>query len=248
MLPYDGILVKSTSATLIAILNSFNQALFSQKQRRSTFWITLIPPKLGVKFDYCTPNQAVLPRLSAMNKIECLLHDGQRICYQPTDVPFYHTDRLDIIPGIPDTTLALVAPVLAYWFLSLIFHVLDVSEWKWLDRYRIHESAEVKSRNLATRSQVVLAVIIQQVIQTILGYLWVDEKPLVTPAIRRQQMEFVGVWVIKFILTLFGKEMGCKLLQVKGSNLVYFIYWWGIPITQFVIAMCAIQLFFMRVD
>ena len=185
-----------------------------------------------------------------MNKVECLVHIDQKICYQSADVPFYHIDRHDIIPGIPDTTFVLVAPVLAYWSLSLVFHALDISEWKWLEKYRIHESAEVKNRNLATRSQVVWAVIIQQVIQTMLGYLCVGERPLVTPAIRGRQIETIGVWVVKAIQTLLGKEMGSRLLQLKGPDLVYFIYWWGIPITQFVAAMCVyiFVLIFMRVD
>lgn len=184
----------------------------------------------------------------AMNKTDCLLNfDGQRICYQSNDVPFYHTDRVDIFTGLPDTILALVAPVLAYWSLSLFFHILDMSEWKWLDKYRIHESAEVQSRNLATRSQVVWAVIIQQAIQTMLGYVWVDEKPLVTPAMRRQQIDSVGVWVVKAVQTILGGEMGSTLLQEKGTDLVYFVYWWGIPIAQFVTAMCVYQYRFIYV-
>lgn len=112
-----------------------------------------------------------------------------------------------------------------------------MSDWKWLEKYRIHESAEVKSRNLATRSQVVRAVIVQQIIQAMLGWFWMSEEPHATASSRKAEIESVGRWVSRAVLSVLGKEVGNKLLQEKGSDMVYTVYWWGIPIAQFYFAM-----------
>ena len=53
--------------------------------------------------------------------------------------PFYHTDRQTILPNVSDDALSVIAPVIAYWVYSLLFHILDCSEWSLLDKFRIHE-------------------------------------------------------------------------------------------------------------
>ena len=79
--------------------------------------------------------------------------------YLATARPLYYTPASQVFPGIPDYLLALIAPVVAYWTASGIFHALDVSEAKWLDKYRLHD--EVKARNLASRGQAFRAVVLQ---------------------------------------------------------------------------------------
>jgi sphinganine C4-monooxygenase len=178
-----------------------------------------------------------------MNKTTCpTLFDGHSICYSPTNVPFYHTDRPALIPGVPDNILALAAPIIAYWALSLFFHALDVSGWRWLDKYRIHESVEVKSRNLATRSEVVRAVLLQQAIQTMLGLVWVTEDVHNGPGSWRADMEGVGTVLVRVARFVLGKELGGVVLQAVGADIVYFMYWWGIPVLQFCLAMCVCSL------
>lgn len=73
-----------------------------------------------------------------------------------------------LIPLIPDSILLLAAPVVAYWCMSLIFHFLD--SYDLLSRYRLHTPAEVLKRNHVSRGEVVRDVIIQQVIQTFVGW------------------------------------------------------------------------------
>lgn len=155
----------------------------------------------------------------------------------PTHVPFYHTDKPSLFLSISDTTVALAAPVLAYWVSSLFFHTLDVSGWKWLDKYRLHDSAEVKSKNLATRSQVIWAVILQQVIQTGLGAVWVTEGHHVSAEAREAAMHRIGSAVMDVAWTVLGKSLGTKFLQARGADTVYFVYWWAIPVAQFFLAM-----------
>ncbi|KAF8324514.1 sphingosine hydroxylase [Amanita rubescens] len=96
--------------------------------------------------------------------------------YHSTAFPSYYSPRKNLIDGIPDSITAVSSPLIAYWTLSMFFHFLDMSGWKWLEKYRIHESEEVTSKNLVSRSQVLLAVIVQQAIQTALGLLWIQEE------------------------------------------------------------------------
>ncbi|KAI0636126.1 hypothetical protein C8Q77DRAFT_620869 [Trametes polyzona] len=77
--------------------------------------------------------------------------DASQLHYLSTHRPYYYTPRSAIVDRLPDHYLALAVPVVAYWALGLVFHLLDISGWKWLDRYRIHDSAEVMTP-LASRS------------------------------------------------------------------------------------------------
>ncbi|CCF58099.1 hypothetical protein KAFR_0D04510 [Kazachstania africana CBS 2517] len=73
-----------------------------------------------------------------------------------------------LVQGIPDGILALIAPVVAYWTFSMFFHTLDT--FNLAETYRIHPSEEVKARNLASRFDVLCEVILQHIIQSVVGY------------------------------------------------------------------------------
>jgi len=79
-----------------------------------------------------------------------------------------------LINVIPDIYLALVLPIIAYWGVSMIFHFVD--EWDLFPQYRLHTPAEVLKRNHVSRFEVFRDVIVQQVIQTIVGLVlsWMD--------------------------------------------------------------------------
>jgi len=72
-----------------------------------------------------------------------------------------------LISGVPDSIVLVILPIAAYWALSLFFHFLDVHDL--LASYRLHTPEEVLKRNHVTRREVVKDVIVQQVIQTIVG-------------------------------------------------------------------------------
>jgi sphinganine C4-monooxygenase len=72
-----------------------------------------------------------------------------------------------LVPFMPDFYLSLLIPISAYWITSLFFHFIDV--WDIWPQYRLHTPAEILSRNHATRYEVARDVIIQQIIQTIVG-------------------------------------------------------------------------------
>lgn len=157
-------------------------------------------------------------------------------CLAPR-TPFYHTDRVDLLPGLSDHALALAAPLVAYWALSLLFHLFDVSGWRWLDRYRIHESAEVKSRNLVGRGEVLRAVVFQQVVQTVLGWWWIEERPHLLAVEHAHRAAALAPTVHTWVCRLLGERAGKSVLANQEGDLVYFMYWWGIPIAQFLFAM-----------
>jgi len=70
---------------------------------------------------------------------------------------------------------------------------------------------------------------------------WVTEDAHVRPGSWRGEMEDVGIILVGVVRFVFGKEMGGKVLQAKGADMVYFLYWWAIPIAQFCFAMFIID-------
>jgi sphinganine C4-monooxygenase len=151
------------------------------------------------------------------------------------DVPWYYSSKLSLVEGVPDHYLALAAPFAAYWMLSLFFHYLDTRDWKVLEQYRIHDSAEVASRNRVSRTAVVWTVILQQVIQTALGIFWLSEEH------HRVSDHTARV-----------ADIARRLALVAGASehvhpilprLAYYIYWWAIPLIQFMVAMYVLQKF-----
>jgi sphinganine C4-monooxygenase len=154
------------------------------------------------------------------------------LCFEKISFPFYYSQKPYLIHGIPDYILTLIAPVIAYWGLSLFFHALDISGWKWLEKYRIHDSEEVQARNLATRSEVVWAVILQQVIQTALGLISLSDES--THVVNHaQQLRRVASFLDSLAFTMFGERITPYIL-VHAAN---FLYWWGVPTFQFLSAM-----------
>lgn len=95
-------------------------------------------------------------------------------------LPFYTLEPLPpLVPGVPDTVTALALPIIAYWGVSMIFHFVD--EWDLFPQYRLHTPAEVLKRNHVTRWDVFRDVIIQQIIQTVVGFALtvLDPEPVV---------------------------------------------------------------------
>ncbi|KAF4216158.1 hypothetical protein CNMCM8980_007470 [Aspergillus fumigatiaffinis] len=88
--------------------------------------------------------------------------------YDYPPLPSYTlTPRPPLLAPIPDNILALILPIVAYWGLSMIYHFIDVYDL--FPQYRLHTPAEVLKRNKVSRWDVVRDVILQQVIQTLVG-------------------------------------------------------------------------------
>ena len=152
--------------------------------------------------------------------------------------PFYHSQANSLVPGISDPLLAVILPFLAYWLTSAFFYILDISNWAWLDRYRIHDSTEISSRNRATPPEVFRAVIVQQVFQTALGYFWlseVTEHPDHAAAMRAVARALSSSFGMLFFSS--SVEQAYPLLKDASPWLAYLLYWYLIPTAQIVIAM-----------
>ncbi|GLB43434.1 putative fatty acid hydroxylase superfamily protein [Lyophyllum shimeji] len=168
---------------------------------------------------------------TTVHAVHDVLLDGAKL----TAVPFYYSHKPTVIAAVPDQHLALAAPVLAYWSLSLFFHCLDISGWKWLEKYRIHDSAEVATRNRATRSQVIWAVLLQQVIQTVLGLFWLtNEAPV---ANHQEKIRAIALQLQPLVELVVGTQNAHTLLP----DLAWTAYWWAIPTFQFLFAMFVID-------
>src|ERR1700761_7065663 len=72
-----------------------------------------------------------------------------------------------LLSWISDAYLSLLLPIIAYWAVSLFFHIIDTLDL--FPQYRLHTPAELLKRNHATRWDVFRDVVIQQIVQTIFG-------------------------------------------------------------------------------
>ncbi|RPD64345.1 sphingosine hydroxylase [Lentinus tigrinus ALCF2SS1-7] len=167
--------------------------------------------------------------------------DAAQLRYLSTHTPLYYSPEAALVPWLPDNLLALAAPIIAYWVLSITFHAFDMSEWKRLDKYRLHESAEVKSRNLVTRTQVIVAVIFQHIVQTAIGLLWIEDKPAGAQIDHVANMAKMAPYLEWAATGLLGKEAGAQLLVSRGAEGLYTVYWWAIPAAKFLLGMFIID-------
>ena len=71
------------------------------------------------------------------------------------------------MPPISDLHLSLIVPILVHWFFSGIFSWLDATGY--LQQYRLHTSAEELTQNRCSRWECFRGVVINQIIQTLLG-------------------------------------------------------------------------------
>lgn len=93
-------------------------------------------------------------------------------------LPSYTLQTLPpLLPWISDANLALALPIVAYWVVSMFFHFID--EMDFFPHYRLHTPAEVLKRNHVSRWHVFRDVVIQQIVQTIVGFAlaFIDPEP-----------------------------------------------------------------------
>ncbi|OCK74507.1 hypothetical protein K432DRAFT_409801 [Lepidopterella palustris CBS 459.81] len=127
-----------------------------------------------------------------------------------------------LISWIPDNYLTLALPVIAYWALSMLFHLVDVYDL--FPQYRLHTPAEVLKRNHVSRWDVFRDVIIQQVIQTLFGIVlaMVDEE-----ATHGKEDYDIAMWAqririaqraIPFVLSGVGLNVSALATKLAGSH------------------------------
>jgi len=160
----------------------------------------------------------------------------------------------------------LIAPIVAYWVVSLIFHIFDTYDV--FPQYRLHTPAEILKRNHVTRYEVFRDVILQQIVQTAFGFAIAHFDP---PEMIGKEEYDIAVWAWRLrkvqsqvpnLLLLLGIQHQTTSrwsvdlrpsfpnlagIVLGGSystpaftnlelNIAKFIYWAVIPTIQFVIA------------
>ena len=83
---------------------------------------------------------------------------------------------------------------------------------------------------------VVKAVIIQQIIQTVLGICWLEsEETILAREVHVNhlvEMEGLAEAVGKVMSLLLGDKTTDWVAMNMGKDLVQWVYWWGIPLVQ----------------
>lgn len=157
----------------------------------------------------------------------------------PLSYPLYYSQKSSLLPFVTDKTLSLFLPIICYWIFSGFYMLLDRSSHPWLEAHRIHESAESKkSRNLASPLAVARSVLIQQALQIVVTLIAVkdDDKPI-WPEDHRVGMSWIAPYVAKTVLFVLGPSPGSRALAAYGKPMVYFTYWYGVPILQYSLGM-----------
>lgn len=174
----------------------------------------------------------VLPPLPAEHPLATT-----RMLPKEINYPVFHLARESLWPGLSDKYLALAAPVVAYWVLSLVYEVIDRMQWPLFEQYRIHEPDEIKARNKVTKTEVVKMVAVQQIIQTALGLVVLDPDEVIHAQVatdHRGGIIRTGNYLIRFVARLFGAEQASWLLERWGVQTASWLYWWGIPLAQYI--------------
>jgi len=126
-----------------------------------------------------------------------------------------------LISWIPDKYLTLALPIIAYWAVSMMFHMVDVYEL--FPQYRLHTPAELLKRNHVSRWDVFRDVIVQQIIQTLfgIGLAMIDED-----ATYGKEDYDIAVWAqririaqraIPIVLSTIGLDVGALAAKLSGS-------------------------------
>ncbi|KAK3717070.1 Sphingolipid C4-hydroxylase sur2 [Vermiconidia calcicola] len=135
--------------------------------------------------------------------------------YDLPPLPAYNLKPLPpFVPGIPDQYFGMILLVLAYWGVSMIFHLIDTYDL--FPQYRLHTPAEVLKRNHASRWDVLRDVIVQQAVQTAFGVVLglLDEEPMYG----REEYD-VAVWATRIRMAQRAVPTLLGLLGIDAAAL-----------------------------
>src|SRR6201996_1703904 len=107
------------------------------------------------------------------NPLHLILNRTQHTSFS---YPIYHSDSPQLLPFMSDRLLAVFFPTFVYWAVSVPFDILDSHAPKWMEKYRINESAEQSGRNRVSKTSIILTVMSQQVVQSLLGVFFLEDR------------------------------------------------------------------------
>jgi sphinganine C4-monooxygenase len=132
--------------------------------------------------------------------------------------PFYYIDRPRWHPQVSDKGLAILAPLVTYWVVFLL--------------YRFFLLLHFPRRRVPKRQPVRLVLEIQ-IVQTLFGLVWLTrfgegERSRDIAA----EMRAVGKVFTAILSCLIGNTNARAFLNRNGEDLVQFAYWWAIPVAK----------------
>ncbi|KAM3583076.1 Sphingolipid C4-hydroxylase sur2 [Umbelopsis sp. WA50703] len=140
-----------------------------------------------------------------------------------------------LIPCISDEALAVVMPVAAYWIYSVAFHFIMKTEIPFFEKYRIHTLEEMETKNKVSLYEVLRMVLVQQVLQTILGIMVLpSEQPVLNHQIAQQiYANRIQHWLQVIFASKATVFTGPETIQW----IAYLSYWVIVPACQLSMAM-----------
>ncbi|KAF9897286.1 hypothetical protein BX616_005867 [Lobosporangium transversale] len=143
------------------------------------------------------------------------------------------TVQTPLFSFISDQSLALLLPVIVYWVYSLIFHWISIKEFPWFEKYRIHDKEE-ETRNRVSLPDVIKAVIVQQALQTALGFIVVlaDDSEMIFDdelSLARYQK-----WITYLVATLGLQSL---VSQANIATMAHVCYYYLESLARFFVAM-----------
>jgi sterol desaturase/sphingolipid hydroxylase (fatty acid hydroxylase superfamily) len=119
-----------------------------------------------------------------------------------------------LLSFISDFWLSILAPHIAYWLVSMLFHAVDVFDL--FPQYRLHTPEEITERNHATRWEVARDVILEQVIQVFTAALLSLSEPVQT--IGKEEYD-VAVWATRIRLAQRSLPALLGLLGLNAASI-----------------------------
>ncbi|KAI5855191.1 fatty acid hydroxylase superfamily-domain-containing protein [Tricharina praecox] len=132
----------------------------------------------------------------------------------PPPPPTTLTPLPPLLPPIPDSWVLLALPIITYWSLSLFFHFLDT--YNLLSRYRLHTPEEVLKRNHVTRREVIRDVVLQHIVQTIVGGITAFYEP--TEMVGREAAEVFALYT-RFLSVERWMTAALGVVGINGAAL-----------------------------
>ncbi|KAI6779173.1 sphinganine C4-monooxygenase [Emericellopsis cladophorae] len=120
------------------------------------------------------------------------------------------TLQSDMLLFISDFWLNLIAPIIVYWTMSMMFHLVDTLDL--FPQYRLHTPEEITKRNHVSRYEVLRDVIIQHIIQVLGGAVLSLTEP---PEMTGKDEYNVAVWATRLRLS---QRILPGLLSLVGLN------------------------------
>lgn len=151
-----------------------------------------------------------------------------------TELPFYCSTRPRLFSFLDDKYLSLLAPICVYWISASFFHLLDISGLKCIERYRIHESVADKSKNKVSLGNVIRCIILQQIIQTVLGVAVMYWDPVETPSLAKHAYD---IQTLHQLTSTAIDRLGFQTNEARMYELATWMYWWAWPAVQMIMAL-----------